>query len=361
MSLTVFPCYAPGDRETAARVASFLEAGADVRVFLEEGQMRPGEDLAAKAREGRMADIVLVLFSRNSLPQPWRRPEWEGALRNEPAEEGVRIGFIRCDDCVPPGVLTPRFELPGGLRDLKRWIRTQTMSGADAAIRGDLAEGIEAIAQAIADRPGTAAIDNPDLVLEFVRAFHEDFDAILWLECGDRSPAALMGDLAEQLGLRLECEPETGLARLRQFCSSRRFLLVLEDVPDAAACRFAFGGRSSALISSRPPAAKPIPAESLRAIQKTFAHLNDTCEWPEVCRLGRLGRKLSGDGGRMAECFELMEQWHQAALARGDRRVLDETAREMAWILEGLGAPGRGAAPGIPKAAGIWRTNASAL
>ncbi len=64
MTSTVFPCYAAEDSAAAAEVARFLEDGADVRVFLEEGQLRPGETLASMAREGRTADIVLVLFCR---------------------------------------------------------------------------------------------------------------------------------------------------------------------------------------------------------------------------------------------------------------------------------------------------------
>ena len=60
---TVFPCYAPADRETAAAIAALLASVGDARVFLDEGELRPGEDLAAKAREARMAEVALVLFS----------------------------------------------------------------------------------------------------------------------------------------------------------------------------------------------------------------------------------------------------------------------------------------------------------
>ena len=74
-------------------MAGFLERGADVEVLLEEGEIRPGEDLVAKARDARTADVVLVLFSRNSIPPRWPRAQWEGALVNEPREEGVRIAF----------------------------------------------------------------------------------------------------------------------------------------------------------------------------------------------------------------------------------------------------------------------------
>ena len=77
---TIFPCYAAADRALAERLAALLERGADVRVFLDEGQMAEGADLAEKARAGRMADIVLVLFSRSSLPSRWPRAQWEDAL-----------------------------------------------------------------------------------------------------------------------------------------------------------------------------------------------------------------------------------------------------------------------------------------
>ncbi len=38
-----------------------------------------------------------------------------------------------------------------------------------------------------------------------------------------------------------------------------------------------------------------------------------------------------------AELFELMEQWRAAAEERGERAAVDESAREMVWILEGWG------------------------
>ena len=36
---TVFPCYAPADRETAAAIAALLESVGDARVFLDEGEI----------------------------------------------------------------------------------------------------------------------------------------------------------------------------------------------------------------------------------------------------------------------------------------------------------------------------------
>ena len=333
---TVFPCYAAADRETAARLAAFMEAGAAVRVFLEEGEMRPGEDLAAKAREARMADIVLVLFSRNNLPPRWPRAEWEDALQKEPVEENVRIGFVRCDDCAPPRVLTPTFELgvrtTDGLRQLKRWIRNGEGRWTESA-RPDLAAEIELLGIAIADRPGTETVASADLAAEFALVFQDDFDAVLRLECGDRSPAALAGELAAQLGLRLEGDLESNLKRLGDFCSERRFLLLLLDAAGETAHTLAFGGRSSTLISAEKQI-ELADSDPLRSIQRQFRELDHTGDWAARCALARLGRRLTREQGRLAECFELMQQWHAAAETRSDRNVLDESAREMVWILE---------------------------
>jgi hypothetical protein len=338
LSRTLFPCYAAADREIATRLAAFLEAGAGVRVLLAEGEIAAGEDLAGKARGARMADIVLVLFSRQSLPSPWPRHKWEAALRSEPLAEGVRIAFLKCDDCSPPRVLAPQFDIAGWplpiLRRLKRWVRAGTY-GEPAVHNRDLAERVETLGAAIADRPGAATIDDPALALEFARVFREDFDETIRLQCGGRSMAALAGDLATQLGLRLEGDLESNLARLRNFCSSRRYLVWLEGASDEEARQLAPERGSSALISTEPRAEAPPDDESLRDIQYTFNHPGMVDDWVELCRLARRALRLAAEQGRLAECFELLGQWHALAEARGDRRILEESAREMVWILEG--------------------------
>ena len=129
---TIFPCYAAADRDLAERLAALLERGADVRIFLDEGKMLEGADLAEKVREARVADIVIVLFSRNSLASRWPRAQWEDALVKEPAAEGVRIAFLKCDDCIPPRVLAPMFDA-ARLRDVKRWVRGSEAGGPPAA------------------------------------------------------------------------------------------------------------------------------------------------------------------------------------------------------------------------------------
>ncbi len=319
-------CYAAADRDTAQRIAAFIERGANVRALLDGGEIQPGQDLAEKARQSLGAEMALVLFSRQSLPPRWPRAQWEDAFITGPAEAGVRMAFVRCDDCAPPRVLSPIFE-SGDLRDIKRWARGH--APASAPRDGDA----EVIGIAIADRPGDEAAPDETVARRFLRAFHQDFDEIIELECGDRTLAALTGDLGAQLGLRLEGDAESNLERLVEFCAERRFLIVLKAPPDDPEVQLHFHGRASVL---RIPGTIEEPRdESIRGIQRALAQRPG--DWRQYCRLARLGRRLTRDAGRVAECHELMARWHAAAEAVGDLQALDEAARELVWILESWG------------------------
>ena len=321
---TIFPCYAAADRAIAERLAALLERAADLRVFLDEGQMAEGANLAEKAREARMADIVLVLFSRNSMPSRWPRAQWEGALVKEPVAEGVRIAFLKCDDCIPPRVLTPLFDA-ARLRDVKRWVRgTEPGEPPSAEFSADL----EVLGIALADRPGTETVRSFALAREFAAAFRGDFDAVLRLDCATGTLADMAGDLAWQVGLHLEGELTANLEHLRIFCSTRRFLVMLQG---AAPADLIFGGRCSTLISSEP--GEP-SADALRQLARAFDAVED---WTEACRLARQARRVAHDRFRLAECFEIMNQWRAMAEENHDRPVVEEASRELVWILDGWG------------------------
>ncbi len=323
-------CYAPADFPTAQRIAAFIERGADVHVNLEGGALAAGEDLAEKVRQAMGSEMAAVLFSRDSLPPRWPRAQWEDALVREPAESGVRIAFIRCGECSPPRVLTPMFDA-NRLRPIKRWARGHNPLPERAAAHD--AE-IELLGIALADRPGAEATDEAT-AQRFLLAFEQDFDAIAELECGERTVTAVAGELAAQLGLRLEGDIESNLDRLHEFCRARRLLIALKDPREHThLAALEFGGRASTLRISA--SVEEPRDESLRGIQWA---LRQPADWGEYCRLARAGRRLTRDAGRIAECHEMMTQWHAAAEAREDRKALDESARELVWILEAWGRP----------------------
>jgi hypothetical protein len=338
---TVFPCAAGADRSIAARIASFLEAAGDARVFLAEGEIGPNEDLLSKAREAQTAEVILVLFSHHCALPPGTRSQWERVLVEEPKANGVRVGFVQCDGWTPPRTLQPQFDCrgpaPSGLRKLKRWVRHRAATWhppEGVGLAGAPAE-LDDIGSAVADRPGVWSTGSAALAYAFVRAFAEDFDEVFRLECAGRTPAALACELGVQIGLGMESDLPGNIEKLREFCSARRFLVLLEDPEGVNGGLFTFGGNCSTLIVAESgPMERPC-AESLRAIQGEFAHPGG--DWVELCRLARIGRRIARDQNRIAELYELLQEWHALADARGDRQVLDESAREMVWVLEGWG------------------------
>ncbi len=321
---TIFPCYAAADRALAERLALLLERGADVRIFLDEGELPPGGDLAEKAREGRMADVVIVFFSRESMPSRWPRAQWEGAMVTEPAQEEVRIAFVKCDDCIPPRVLAPMFEA-SRLRDVKRWVRASAASEPPAP---EFSADLEVLGIGIADRPGVETVERIALAREFARCYRGDYDAVLHVDCVTGTLADMTGDLAHQLGLHLEGELADNIDHLRVFCEARRLLIVHEGTPPP---ELVFGGRSSTLISIEAGEASP---DELRSIARAF---DATEEWDVLCKLARQARRIGREQFRMAECFEIMKQWRTMAEENADRPAVDEASREIVWILDGWG------------------------
>jgi hypothetical protein len=151
------------------------------------------------------------------MPSRWPRVEWEDALVKEPHAEGVRIAFLKCDDCVPPRVLTPMFDA-ARLRDVKRWVRGHEPGEPPAA---EFSADLEVLGIAIADRPGAETVQTIALAREFARSFRADFDAVLRVDCVTGTLADMAGDLAWQVGLHLEGELADNIDHQTRFSLSR--------------------------------------------------------------------------------------------------------------------------------------------
>ncbi|HXM40905.1 MAG TPA: toll/interleukin-1 receptor domain-containing protein [Bryobacteraceae bacterium] len=282
----VFPCYSGTDRELVHKLAAFLERGAGVEVLLEEGEMPPGGDLIAKVEEGLAADVVLVLLSPEAVPPRWILERWKSVFWEQAAEMGTALATIQCRDAKFPDLLRRKnfFDLRqnrlAGFRAIKRWLMSLSplprkapfAPARQASFQGRQAE-LETLCSLLADTPGMAVLADgagagkTALALEFARRYQEDFDAVFWLTCGSRGAAALAGDLAAQLGVRLDRDLESNLNELRRLCARYRCLLILDDAVAATAAVLAPRGRTSVLLITRQNdlaaalSATPVPLE----------------------------------------------------------------------------------------------------
>ena len=66
--LSIFPCYATRDKPFALDLAAFLERGAGMQVFAEDGEIGRGENIASKAADGLEAEVILLVLSPRATP-----------------------------------------------------------------------------------------------------------------------------------------------------------------------------------------------------------------------------------------------------------------------------------------------------
>jgi len=479
--LKVFPCYSTPDRELVNELAAFLERGASVEVLLEEGEMPSGGDLIAKVEEGLSADVVLALLSPEAVPQRWVLERWKSVFWEQAAEMGTALATCLSRDSKFPDLLRRKnfFDLRqnrlAAFRAIKRWLMSLSPLARKApfaparqpAFSGRDAE-LETLCTLLADTPGMAVLEGAEsgagaskttLALEFARRHQEDFDAVFWLTCGSRSAAALAGDLAAQLAVRLDRDLESNLNELRRLCARHRCLLILDDAVMATAALLTPRGRTSVLITTQhndlaaalsaasiPPApfsqdtsqladtirkldgaaqrllsamcagapsgfsldtavrtadaepeeareivagfvsqavltpldengprflvpamvrervalrgdgerwaryhalavadlfgAQTVGTEDLTAywsgLQHAFAWALEA-DWPLASKLARRGLTWAKAQDRLAEAFEILQDWLRAAERRADLRVLEDCAWEQIWILEHWG------------------------
>ena len=340
--LVVFPCHADADRAVVEGLYSFLQLNLDLDWCAEEARLRPDEHLLARIRHALQGDVVLVLLSPNSSTAPWPRAQWEAIFHHEAPGLGVRIGRVLLRDCPFPSLLRNQdfFDLTqgslDGFRRIKRWLLglgppAEPLFFAppppDSLL--DWSAEVEQLGRLLADRPGVIPA-APGLAAAFAHHCREDFHGVFWIPCGRRSPARVAGELAAQIGLRLEGDTSANQEALRAFCAARRCLLVFEDAPADAPLNP--GGKASVLITTGP--SDPREQHSFDTALDALATSGD---WTLACRLAREAVRLARAQGRLAEAGELLEAWFAAAERRGDRRVLDESAWERTWILEHWG------------------------
>jgi TIR domain/NB-ARC domain len=345
----VFPCYSPSKSELARELAAFLERGAGVEVLLEEGEMRPGQDLIAKVAEGLSADVVLVLLSPDAVPARWIRERWTQVFWDQAAEVGTVVATLLVADCKFPDLLRRKhfFDLRAdrlaAFRSIKRWLmklwpvpqRTPFQPPRQPRFSGREAE-LEMLCTLLADAPGIVAITNAvpgsgktALALEFAHRHHADFEATLWLTCGSRTPAALAGDLAAQLGARLEGDLESNLDELRRLCAHHRCLLVLDDAAVSTAAMLAARGRTSMLLTSR-------TGDLATALRATPMPLEGPSQpYGSPADLGSTGQRLLAAASACASCgFRLEVAARTAGIDLREARELTADLLSRGLILE---------------------------
>src|ERR1035438_2082773 len=285
--LDVFVCHSPADRDAAAVIAARLERGAETNVWLDKCGSHSGQTVAAAWEAGLTSAAILLLLSPDAVLPGLRREDWQSLLRHLERNADPPVGAVLLGDCQYPRLLERsrffrwRDSQPEALRAIERWIISlHPRSERPAFIPAPLPwfEGrrqrLDTRRQNLVDGAGSLAVVNSEpgsgktsLAQEFARLAGGHFRDILSVECGDRWPASVTGDLASQLGVTSDSGPK-GAMRLDNFIQEHRLLLVFDDVLDTTPIVAPFPSRASILITTRsielrlPPHVCTMPIES---------------------------------------------------------------------------------------------------
>ncbi len=190
------------------------------------------------------------------------------------------------------------------MRRVKRWLwQRKHDPGEPPSDR--FSSDLEDIYAAIADRAGAIAVSGA-LGERFAGEADREFEAVFWIPCSGRTLPQAAGELARQLGLKLDGPLPENCRIIRNTLEPRRCLLVLDAPDEKIKAAFAANGRTSTLITTDPVKRIQTPATFEYARQLVLA-------------------------GRLAEAYALFYDLLDAVVSP------DDCARELAWICDHWG------------------------
>ena len=266
----VFLSHSSQDKPFVRMLADELETGGEIKVWLDEREIGYGENIVLKIEEGLDANVVLLILSPDSVDSKWVKEEWTAAYWEQVNSQHTRFAGLLYRDCQLPRFLANKnyFDLrtnqTEGFRKIKTWLlgqRPPVPPVVHLPQRSPLFIGREPEIDELRRRlkePGSVAYvsglagrGKTTLVLEYAHRYQRDFETVHWLPCQGRTLVQIAGELAWQLGLKLEGDLETIVHELNGYCASKRCLLIFDNVEDDTPARLMPAGRTSVLITTR--------------------------------------------------------------------------------------------------------------
>ena len=252
-------------------LAGFLESDGLIKVWLDEREIAPGQNIVSRIGEGLEADFILLILSPDSVDSSFVKEEWTDAFWEQTNNRKTKLLGVLYRDCPIPRLLRNKkyFDLrvnqPEGFREIRTFLLTQKPAPPERVnylpVRPPIFIGREQELENLRERlrqpgalvaiSGLAGKGKSTLALEFAHRYQRDFEAVYWLPCQSSSLASIAAELQHQMGLKLEGDLPAIVRELKGVCGGNRCLLILDNVEEEAPGELIPGGVASVLVTTR--------------------------------------------------------------------------------------------------------------
>jgi tetratricopeptide (TPR) repeat protein len=269
--VSVFLSHSSKDKAFVRDLADFLGTDGLIKVWLDEREIAPGQNIPGCIAEGLDSDFILLILSPDSVDSNWVKEEWTDAFWEQTNNRKTKLVGLLYRDCQIPRLLRNKkyFDLrtnqPEGIRAIRSFLLSQQRESPPRVnylpVRPPIFVGREVELAGLRERlrqPGAlvavselAGKGKTTLALEFAHRHQQDFEAVYWLPCQSSSLAAIAAELARLLGLKLEGDLPVVVRELKGVCGGKRCLLILDNVQDETPGELVPGGAASVLVTTR--------------------------------------------------------------------------------------------------------------
>jgi len=206
--VSVFLSHSSKDKPFVRELADFLERDGQIKAWLDEREIAPGENIVSGIAEGLDSDFILLILSPDSVDSSWVKEEWTDAFWDQTNNRKTKLLGVLYRDCTIPRLLRNKkyFDLrknqPEGFREIRTFLLTKQPAPPQRVnylpVRPPIFVGRDNEITGLRERlgqPGAlvyvrelAGKGKTTLALEFAHRHQQDFEAVYWLPCQRLEP-----------------------------------------------------------------------------------------------------------------------------------------------------------------------------
>jgi TIR domain len=106
--ISVFISHSSKDKPFVRELADFLERDGEIKAWLDEREIAPGQNIVTRIADGLDSDFILLILSPDSVDSNWVKEEWTDAFWDQTNNRKTKLLGVSYRDCKIPQLLSTR-------------------------------------------------------------------------------------------------------------------------------------------------------------------------------------------------------------------------------------------------------------